>query len=195
MFGLLMQQFRRTWRPSTFRLHDSRHNVVETRRISRCSKSVISHVAIPSMDCGCVGFRPWGSALVPGASNLGTVCRIDKSFNPRKQSWFSRFHTFESALVAAMGPAAEVIFFPVKPNIDPSELLGKATQILSAQKDFRAAYYGPLVEDGKIHCLVLEWKDRAAIEAWTKVYDAKMAKELFEAIVDMEAGLEPYICK
>ncbi|KAF2468483.1 uncharacterized protein BDR25DRAFT_315966 [Lindgomyces ingoldianus] len=89
--------------------------------------------------------------------------------------------------------AAEVVFFPVKPNTDPSELLSEATQIMSCQKDFRAAYYGPLVEDGKIHCLVLEWKDRAAIEAWTKVYDAQKAKELVEKIVNMEAGLEPFI--
>jgi hypothetical protein len=92
-----------------------------------------------------------------------------------------------------MGPVAEVIFFPVKPNTDPSELLSQATQILSSQKDFRAAYYGPLVEDGKIHCLVIEWKDRAAIDAWIKVYDAQKAKELFEGVVNMEAGLEPFI--
>jgi hypothetical protein len=94
-----------------------------------------------------------------------------------------------------MGPAVEVIFFPVKPNADPSELLSKATRILSAQSDFRAAYYGPLFEDGKIHCLVFEWKDRAAIEAWTKVYDVQMAKEFFDAVVDTQAGLEPFICE
>jgi hypothetical protein len=92
-----------------------------------------------------------------------------------------------------MSPAAEVIFFPVKPNTDPSELLSEAAQMLSRQKDFRAAYYGPLVEDGKIRCLVLEWKDRAAIDAWTKIHDALKAKELFEGVVNMEAGLEPFI--
>jgi len=92
-----------------------------------------------------------------------------------------------------MGPVAEVIFFPVKPNTDPTELLSEAAQTVSRQKDFKAAYYGPLVEDEKIHCLVIEWKDRAAIDAWTKVYDAHKAKELFEGVLNMEAGLEPFI--
>jgi hypothetical protein len=94
-----------------------------------------------------------------------------------------------------MAPAVEAILFPIKLNTDPSELLSKGTQILSAQSDFRAAYYGPLVEDEKIHCLVFEWKDRAAIEAWMKVYDKQMAKELFDGIVNTQAGLEPFICE
>jgi hypothetical protein len=94
-----------------------------------------------------------------------------------------------------MAPAVEAILFPIKPNTDPSELLSKATQILCAQSDFRAAYYGPLVEDEKIHCLVFEWKDRAAIEAWLKVYDKQMAKEMFDDLVNAHAGLEPFICE
>jgi len=94
-----------------------------------------------------------------------------------------------------MGSAAEFVFFPIKPDVDASELLAKAVQILSAQKDFRAAYCGPLVEDGKIHCLVLEWKDRATLDAWSKDHDTKMAQELYDGIVNMEAGLEPFICK
>lgn len=92
-----------------------------------------------------------------------------------------------------MGSVAEVIFFPVKPNTDPSELLSEAAQIPSLQKDFRAAYCGPLVEDEKIHCLVLEWKDRAALDAWIKAHDAHKTKELAERVVNMEAGLEPFI--
>lgn len=91
--------------------------------------------------------------------------------------------------------AAEVVFFPVKPNIDPAKLLAKSTEIWSAQPDFRAAYYGPLVEDSKIHCLVHEWKDRAALESWIKVYDMQVANELYDALVNMEAGLEPSICE
>lgn len=92
-----------------------------------------------------------------------------------------------------MGSVAEVIFFPVKPNTDPSKSVSEAAQIPSRQKGFRAAYYGPLVEDENIYCLVLEWKDRAALDAWTKAYDAEKAKEFVEAVVNMEAGLEPFI--
>jgi hypothetical protein len=92
-----------------------------------------------------------------------------------------------------MGPGAEVIFFPVKPNTDPSKLLSEAAQILYVQKEFQALYHGPLVEDEKIHCFVLEWKDRAAVEAYTKVYDAQKAKELSQGIINTEAGLEPFI--
>lgn len=92
-----------------------------------------------------------------------------------------------------MGPVAEVIFFPVEPNTEPSILLSEAAQIPSRQKDFRAAHYGHLVEDEKIHCLVLEWKDRVALDAWIKVHDAHEAKELFESVVNIEAGLEPFI--
>lgn len=40
---------------------------------------------------------------------------------------------------------------------------------MSHQKDFQAAYYGPLVEDENIHCLLFEWKDRAALDAWLKI--------------------------
>jgi hypothetical protein len=93
-----------------------------------------------------------------------------------------------------MGPGAEFVFFPVKPNTDPSKLLSESTTILAAQKDFRAIHYGTLIEDEKIHCFVIEWKDRAAAEAYTKVYDVAKAKEISESIINKEAGLEPFIC-
>jgi hypothetical protein len=120
---------------------------------------------------------------------------IRASILETKPPFFPPCIPFGAALDSAMAPAAEVVLFPVKPNVDPTELLSTSTQILSAQQDFRAAYYGPLVEDGKIHCLVFEWNTRAAVEAWTRVYDKKMAKEVFDALVNMEAGLDPFICK
>jgi hypothetical protein len=92
-----------------------------------------------------------------------------------------------------MNPVAEVLFFPLKPNTDPSYLLSEAADILSRQDGFRAAYYGSLIKDENIHCLIFEWQDRAALDVWLKSYDTNKAKEAYDGMVNMEAGLEPFI--
>lgn len=93
-----------------------------------------------------------------------------------------------------MSSAAEIVFFPVKPNINASEILFQSVKIHPAcQKGFQAAFHGSLVEDEKIHCLALVWEDRAALETWVKEHDVQAAKETYTDVVNMEAGLEPFI--
>jgi hypothetical protein len=92
-----------------------------------------------------------------------------------------------------MGPATETIFFPIKIDVDPKAPLAEAATILSRQPGFRNAYHGPLVEDGKIHCVFVEWEGRDAVDAWTKCADAEGAKQKLMGLVDMEGGAGPLV--
>jgi heme-degrading monooxygenase HmoA len=93
-----------------------------------------------------------------------------------------------------MGPVVETVFYPARPNIDPSPILAEISPVLARQPGFRSAYYGTLVEDEKIHCLVLEWADKAAVEAWAKPgTDAYRLKDRLMTVVNSEGGLDPFI--
>lgn len=94
-----------------------------------------------------------------------------------------------------MSPAAEIIFFPVKPDVDVLKLMTEGAQVAACQRGFKAAYLGPLIKDQKVYCFALEWEDRAALETWTREHDAQAAKKTYDAVVDLEAGLEPFISK
>jgi hypothetical protein len=88
--------------------------------------------------------------------------------------------------------AAEIVFFPLKPSSDASTILRASSTTWKKHPNFRAAYHGPLVEDPKIHCLILEWKAKEDLLAWTRNYDAEEVEKGKVALIDGEAGLEPF---
>ncbi|KAL6884704.1 hypothetical protein GGI43DRAFT_419394 [Trichoderma evansii] len=93
-----------------------------------------------------------------------------------------------------MGSIAQIMFYPPKPNADySSKALEEAAQVLSRLPGAKAGYRGVLVEDEGIHCVVVEFKDKASFENRTKAVGMQSAGEAFKAIVNMEHGLEPFL--
>jgi hypothetical protein len=88
--------------------------------------------------------------------------------------------------------AAEIVFFPLKPNTDPCSTFASSAAQWKAHANFRAAYHGPLVEDPRIHCFILEWKAKEDLINWTRNYDYKSVEEGKGKLIDNEAGLEPF---
>ena len=90
------------------------------------------------------------------------------------------------------GSAAEIVFFPLRPNSNPQEILSRSTDSWGKHPGFRAAYYGVLVEDEKISCLVLEWDGKEDLIRWTGKYDVEAVERGKEELIDGEGGLEPF---
>jgi quinol monooxygenase YgiN len=92
-----------------------------------------------------------------------------------------------------MDTAAEVVFYPQRSSAtDAKEVLAKSANAWRKHSGFVAAYYGPLVEDRKICCLVLEWKDKDSLIGWTRNYNAQEVDEGKAKLIDSEAGLDPF---
>ena len=89
-------------------------------------------------------------------------------------------------------PAAEIVFYPLKPGSDPESLLAASVPSWKKHANFLAAYHGALVEDPKIHCLLLEWKTKDDLIAWTRNYDAEEVAKGKAALIDEFGGLEPF---
>ena len=92
-----------------------------------------------------------------------------------------------------MASVAEIIFYPPKRDIDHTSVFKEAAEVFSHVPGAKASYHGVLVEDEEIHCIVLEFKDKASFENRTKVEGGQGASDAFRATVNMEHGLEPFL--
>ena len=91
-----------------------------------------------------------------------------------------------------MASAAEVVFFPLKQSSDPHAVFARAKSSWTKHPGFRAAYYGVMVEDPKISCLIMEWQDKNALIKWTGAYNPDEVEDGKMALINMEAGLDPF---
>ncbi|KIW03245.1 uncharacterized protein PV09_05466 [Verruconis gallopava] len=92
-----------------------------------------------------------------------------------------------------MASVAEIIFYPAKSGSDPRPSIAEAEAALATRPGFKNAYLGQVTEDRRIHCFVLEWREKADVVAWASDPRAYKIKDSFESVVDLQAGLEPFI--
>jgi hypothetical protein len=93
-----------------------------------------------------------------------------------------------------MGSIAQIMFYPPKQGVDPSSHgLDEAKHVLSRLPGAKAAYHGVVIEDEELHCVFVEFKDKASFENRTKDPGMKSAGDAFKATVNMEHGVEPFL--